>query len=226
VQSKYQETGVAVVAGLRRLELKPIPLCDATAALPASIVLKRLIDEAPTDYFTLGWLMDSLHQRSFGMIMLLLALIATVPGISLVGSLVLVIPAIQMIVGRPAPVFPRRLAARPFPVHRLAVLVQRAVPVLRFLEKIAHPRWRMPPQSTKRLVGIVVTILSIPLIFSPIPLSGIVPALVIALISLAYLERDGLLLLIGLLIACVVLTIAAAAAWEAIVGADWLSRLW
>ena len=206
--------------------LKPTPLCDETAALPASIVLQRLSDEAPTDYFTLGWLMDSLHQRSFGMIMLLLALVATVPGISLVGSLMLVIPAIQMIIGRPAPIFPRRLAARPFPVHRLAALVQRAVPVLRFLEKMSHPRWGTPPQSTKRLVGTVVMILNIPLIFSPIPLSGIVPALVIALISLVYLEKDGLLLLTGLVIACVVLAIAAAAAWQASAGVDWLSTLW
>jgi hypothetical protein len=188
-------------------------------------VLKRLSDEAPADYFTLGWLMDSLHQLSFGMIMLLLALVATVPGISLVGSLTLMIPAVQMIVGRPAPIFPRRLAAWPFPVHHLTALVSRAVPVLRFLEKMSHPRWRTPPQATKRLVGIVVAILNIPLIFSPIPLSGIVPALVIALISLAYLEKDGLLLLIGLLIACIVLAIAAAAAWEAIAGVNWLSTL-
>ena len=207
--------------------LKPTNLCDETSALPASIVLKQLSDEAPADYFTLGWLMDRLHQRSFGMIMLLLALVAMVPGISLVGSLLLVIPAVQMIAGRPAPIFPRRLAARPFPVHRLATLVRRAVPVLGFLEKMSHPRWGTPPQSTKRLVGIVVAILNIPLIFSPIPLSGIVPALVIALISLAYLAKDGLLLLIGLLIAGVVLAIAAAAAWEASAGVNWLSTtLW
>jgi hypothetical protein len=49
---------------------------------------------------------------------------------------------------------------------------------------------------------------------------------VIALISLAYLEKDGLLLLIGLLIACVVLAIAAVAAWQASAGVDWLSTLW
>ena len=45
---------------------------------PASIVLQRLHDEAPTDHFTLGWLMGSLHKRSFGVIMLLLGLTASV----------------------------------------------------------------------------------------------------------------------------------------------------
>lgn len=44
-----------------------------------SILLQRLHDEMPADRFTLGWLMHSLHRRSFGIIMLLLALVAIVP---------------------------------------------------------------------------------------------------------------------------------------------------
>jgi hypothetical protein len=83
------------------------------------------------DHFTLGWLMGSLHKRSFGIIMLLLAVVALAPGISIVAGLLLMIPAFQMIEGRPAPVFPRRIASRPLPTQHLAALVQRAVPVLR-----------------------------------------------------------------------------------------------
>jgi len=66
------------------------------------------------------------------------------------------------------------------------------------------PRWHTPLQATKRLVGAVVVILSATLVFSPIPLSNVLPALVIVLISLAYLEEDGLLLLIALLAALIV----------------------
>jgi hypothetical protein len=69
--------------------------------------------------------------------------------------------------------------------------MQRAVPVLRFLEKMIHPRWPTPLQATKRLVGIIVIMLNITVVFSPIPFNSVVPALVIALISLAYLEEDG-----------------------------------
>jgi hypothetical protein len=93
-------------------------------------VLQRLHDEAATDHFTLGWLMGSLHERSFGIIMLLLALVAMAPGFSIVAGLLLIIPAFQMIAGRSAPVFPRCIAARPLPTRHLAALVQRAVPVL------------------------------------------------------------------------------------------------
>jgi ABC-type branched-subunit amino acid transport system permease subunit len=58
------------------------------------------------------------------------------------------------------------------------------------------------------------------------PLGAVVPALVIALISLAYLEEDGLLLSIALLAAVIVLTVAVAAVWQTVLGAEWISRLW
>jgi hypothetical protein len=67
------------------------------------------------------------------------------------------------------------------------------------LEEISGLRSPAPFEPTKRLVGAVVLILSASLVFVPIPLSNVIPAPVIALISLAYLEEDGLMLLIALL---------------------------
>lgn len=189
-------------------------------------MLQRLYDEAPPDHFTLAWLMGSLRRRSFGIIMLLLALVAIAPGISFVAGLLLMIPAFQMIAGKPVPVFPRRIAAWPLPTRHLAALVKRAVPVLRFFEKLIHPRWPTPFEATKRLVGTVVVILNTTLLVTPIPLSNVVPALVIALISLAYLEEDGMLLSIALLAAVTVLTVQFMAVWETVLGAKWLVGLW
>ncbi len=206
--------------------MKPTSPLDARAFIPTSVVLQWLHDEAPTDHFTLGWLMGSLRRRSFGIIMLLLALVAMAPGVSIIAGLLLMIPAFQMVAGQPAPVFPRRIAARPLPTRHLAALVQRAVPVLRYLEKAIHPRWPTPLEATKRLVGTVIVILNTTMVFTPIPLSNVVFALVIALISLAYVEEDGLLLLIALLIAVVVLTIELAVVWETVVGAKWIVSLW
>jgi hypothetical protein len=103
--------------------------------------------------------------------------------------------------------------------------VQRAVPALKYLEKIIHPRWRTPFGATKRLVGAIVLIVSAAMVFSPIPFSNVVPALVIAMIALAYLEEDGVLLSAALLAGVVVLALALAAVWETIRGAEWISRL-
>jgi len=183
-----------------------------------SVVLQRLYDAAPIDHFTLGWVMASLRKRSFGMIMLLLALAAVVPGVSIVAGLLLMIPAFQMIAGRSAPLFPRRIANHQLPTRHLVALVRRAVPLLRYLEKMIHPRWHTPLETTKRLVGMVVIILDALIVLAPIPLINVVPALVIALISLAYLEEDGLLLVIALLAAITVLGVASVAVWETVRG--------
>jgi hypothetical protein len=68
-------------------------------------------------------------------------------------------------------------------------------------------------------------LLNITLLFTPVPLSNLVPALVIALISLAYLEEDGLALTIALPAAVVVLTVALVAVWQIVLGAKWISGL-
>ncbi|WP_050995039.1 exopolysaccharide biosynthesis protein [Bradyrhizobium liaoningense] len=205
---------------------KPTQAADEEVFAPASVLLQRLHDEAPADHFTLGWLMGRLHKRSFGLIMLLLAVVAIAPGVSIVAGLLLMIPAFQMIAGQTMPVFPRRIAVRPLPTRHLAALVQRAIPVLRYLEKLIHPRWPTPLDATNRVVGAVVVLLNISLLFTPVPLSNVVPALVIALIALTYLEEDGLLLSIALLIGGVVLAVELAVVWETVLGAKWIVGLW
>jgi hypothetical protein len=199
---------------------------DVRTSVPISVVLQRLHDEVPADHFTLGWLMGSLRKRSFGIIMLLLGLAATVPGISLGAGLLLMIPACQLILSHTTPVFPRRIATHPIPTRHLAALVQRTVPVLRYLEKAIHPRWHTALDAAGRLVGVVVLALSAALVFIPIPTSNIVPALTIVLISLAWLEEDGLLLAVAILVGLAVSTLALAAVWATVHGAEWISRVW
>jgi hypothetical protein len=201
------------------------PSSDEGATFLASAALQQLHDEAPSGHFTMGWLIGGLHKRAFGIIILLLAVVAIAPGISIVAGLFLMIPAFQMIVGRRGPVFPHRIADRPLSTGHLAALVQRAVPLLKRIEKFIHPRWCTPPEPTKRIVGAFVLILSIAMVFSPIPLTNVPPALVIAIIALAYLEEDGVLLSLGLLGALVLLTIAFVAVWETVRGAEWVSHV-
>ena len=200
------------------------PPVDPQPLVAISILLQRLHDEIPPDRFTLGWLMHSLHRRSFGIITLLLALIAIAPGLSIVAGMLLMIPAFQMIIGSAAPVFPRRIAAHPLPTKYLAAVLQRSAPVLRYLERVVHPRWHTPIEVTMRTVGAAVFLLSVTLVFVPLPLSNVVPALVIALLSLAYLEEDGVLLAIALLTA--VITLAAAVVWGMAIGTRWIIDLW
>jgi hypothetical protein len=72
----------------------------------------------------------------------------------------------------------------------------------------------------------VVLLLTAVLLLTPVPLSNVAPAIVVALISLAYLEEDGLLLCSALFAAVVFIGIASAAVWGTIVSAVLISRNW
>jgi hypothetical protein len=192
----------------------PPPSPEDPVLLLTSEILQRLHDAAPKDKFTLNWLMSLLDKRSFGLIMLMCAVVAVLPGVSIIAGLLLIVIAVQMIEGRPAPVFPDGLAARPLPAKHLAAVIRRFLPALKYVEQLAHPRWPTPHDVTKRVVGAAVLILSLAVTFTPLPLSNIPPALAIALISLAYLEEDGLLLAVGLVAGALVVTLQVYAAWE------------
>ena len=192
------------------------PSPEDPVLLLTSEILQRLHDAAPKDKFTLNWLMSLLDKRSFGLIMLMCAVVAVLPGVSIVAGLLLIVIAVQMIQGRAAPAFPDGLADRPLPARHLASVIRRFLPALKYLEQLAHPRWPTPHEATKRVVGVAVLILSLAVTFTPLPLSNIPPALAIALISLAYLEEDGLLLAVGLVAGALVVTLQVYAAWETI----------
>jgi hypothetical protein len=61
--------------------------------------------------------------------------------------------------------------------------------------------------------------LTVVLLLTPVPLSNVAPAMVISLISLAYVEEDGLLLSAAFLAAIILIGIGSAAIWGTIVGA-------
>ena len=189
----------------------PAPIDPGT---PTSTILQNLLLHAPNETVTLGWLMGHLGRRSFGIILLLLGLLACLPGVSAVAGLLIAIPAYQMIIARDRPVFPRFFASRAFKKRRLAAILTRAVPTLRFLERFIRPRWPTPFETTKRVVGGAVLLVGA-LLFVPIPLSNVPPALTIVFLAFAYLEEDGILLCATLFILLLLFLIAAGLAWHA-----------
>jgi hypothetical protein len=190
---------------------------------PSSRVLQEVIRQAPAGYVTVGWLTSTLHRHSFGIIMLALGLLATTPVGSTVPGLILAVIAVQLIVGRTEPVFPHFIMTRRLPTKQLLRLGGRAIHVLKYLEKVVHPRWPMTFEVAKRAVGIMVLLLTVVLLLTPVPLSNVAPAMVISLISLAYVEEDGLVLCVALLAAIILIGLGSAAVWGTIVGAVLIS---
>lgn len=176
--------------------------------------LEALQQELPADHFSLQWLTATMGRDSAGLMILIVALLAAVPGVSVVAGLFLLVLSIQLVAGRPRSRFPDWIAARPLPSRALSMILRRAVPALRQIERIVHRRGSIATTVGERVAGLAIIMLSIRLLTNPLPFSSIVPALVIALIALAYLEEDGVLLAAALGLALFVLTADIALLWK------------
>lgn len=186
-----------------------------TLRVPTSEILERLVREAPEGATTLAWIVAHLRERSFGIVMLLIGAVGLVPGASPLVGLLLAIPALQMMLGHEGPVLPGWIARRAVRTARLVRLLERAIPVLRRLERLVKPRWATPFQATKRVIGGAILLLGVTLL-APIPFSQIIPALVVMLLAFAWLEEDGVLLALALGAALVSIAVTAAAVWGSV----------
>jgi len=197
---------------------------DRTASeayVPTSVQLSKMLDRAAATRVSIGWLVEQLGLRSFGLTFLVMAAIGFLPGASTIVGLLMAWPALQMVLGHEAAVLPRLIARREIDVNKLTRVIRIIAPWLAWLERLIRPRWSPPFHTTKRLTGGVMLLLGLTMI-SPVPFSHVVPALAIMLLALAYLEEDGIALLIALSAALTSLSITAATVWGTVETIDWL----
>lgn len=174
---------------------------------PTSELLKNLLDALPTETVTVDYLMQQLSHRSFGGLIILLGIVAVVPGISLFAGLALLLPGIQMLLGFPAPRLPTLLRQRTIDRNQLQSFGNRIIPWLQQLERHIRPRWLLLTDALmSRVIGALVVVLGLVSIL-PFPLVNLLPALAVVLLSLGLLQRDGVMVLAGL--ACSALGILA-----------------
>jgi hypothetical protein len=200
-------------------------LAQDRAALPlpvaTSVHLSRMLDRAEGKRVSLGWLITQLGERSFGLTLLVMAIIALLPGASTIVGLLIAWPAIQLILGHDTAALPRAIARRQIKVERLARVIEIVVPRLAWVERLIRPRWPAVFAATRRPVGTAMLLVGLTLV-SPVPFSHVVPALVIMLLALAYLEEDGYALLLALFAALCSLAVTGAMAWGAMETIDWI----
>jgi hypothetical protein len=168
-----------------------------------SEALIDIIEAFPAEEMTLQDLMDGLGERSFGFVLLLfgvLSAIAIVPGLATITAIPLLFFGLQMFVGYRTPWLPKFISERSFAKADLLGTVQRAVPAMRWVETICRPRLLfLTGRFAERLLGILVFVLAA-VIALPGPGTNFMPGVAIAFMAIAIIERDGLLVLIGMLV--------------------------
>lgn len=201
---------------LSQLELEP----------RTSQILKSLVAQVGRKDVSISWLLQRMRLRAYGFALLLFSIpscLPTPPGVATVCGIILLVVTAQMIVGLEPLRLPRILARRKLSKDDVARFVARAVPWVERVERIARPRLGfMTGPVGYRLVGVVVMVLSF-IVTLPIPVLGnMPPAVATIVIALGLTERDGLIVLLGLIVSVAALAFSGTLAVEAI---GWLFRV-
>lgn len=152
---------------------------------------------------TLGGLFNALHERAFGILLFVLAAPCCLPFVYILPQVValpMLLLAGQMAIGKDAPWLPESLATRRFPKKSLLDTVDRMDRYVGWLGAITHKRWpALTGEMGSRVVGALLLIPTASILV-PLPLTNTIPGIGVAIASFGLLERDGLLVVLGLLI--------------------------
>lgn len=166
-----------------------------------SEILQDIAADTSRDRIAVGDILAAMRDRAIAALMLIFALpnvLPMPPGTSSILGAPLIFLAAQLTFGL-RPWLPRVIAERSIARSDFAILVRRAAPWLARAERLLRPRLgalARPP--FEYLVGLSSLVMAL-VLFLPIPLGNMLPALSICLYSLGILERDGAWILAGLL---------------------------
>lgn len=151
---------------------------------------------------TLGALIEELDERAYGMLLLVLALPCCLPFVYILPQIV-ALPMLaicaQLGAGRVSPWLPKKLSGREFNVDDFEGVIKRGAKYIGWFERLARPRLTALTQGMgSRIIGVLLLI-PCASILVPLPSTNTVPGISIAIASIGLIERDGLLVLLGLL---------------------------
>ena len=199
----------------------------APAERRLSVMLAAIAADDGRRRITVADLLAEMGDRAFGALMFLFAvpnILPTPPGTSAVLGAPLVFLALQLTLGRHEPWLPGFITRRSLPAAELRALARRAVPWLGRVERVLRPRLTvLTRQPFDRVIGAVCLLLAM-ILFLPVPFGNMLPALAIAVLSLALLARDGIAVLAGHVLAAGALAVLAGVYYALFLSAVFLLR--
>lgn len=177
--------------------------------LKTSEIFQSLEEEAlHQPKITLGELIERLGYRVYGLGILIFALpsivpVGAIPGVAAIFSLPIILLSLQLIFSRKEPWLPQWLKKKSLDTAHLKKLFHYSIPYLQKVERFIRPRYLFfSTRTVKIFLGLLIAWLSV-LLMLPIPLSNMLFGSLIALLALGLIEKDGLIILIGLLLGIV-----------------------
>ena len=152
---------------------------------------------------TLEELIGMLQGRGFGLVIVLFCIpnclpIPNIAGLSAITGIPIIIIGLEMLIGRSHLWLPPVVSKKLLPAPKLAALLTRALPGIRKLEKLLHPRLLAASDPvSRRMLGLAFVLLAT-IMSLPIPFTNMLPGWAMALMAIGMIERDGMMILLGL----------------------------
>lgn len=172
---------------------------------PLENVLDRAIEESDGEDLTFGDILDLFGDRSFGPIVVLLGLLTVIPplggipGLPVLVGLLIALFSVQILIGKDHIWVPGFLEKRSIPKDKLEAANKKARPWLKRIDRLISERFDvLTNRWSIYLAGLVVTLLALLMIpLELVPFAVGIPGSAIVLFGLAFMSRDGVLMLMA-----------------------------
>lgn len=174
-------------------------------------VIEDIVNKSSADRISIRDLVEAMEAAGFGLTMMIFAfgvLIPLPPPIPSIIALPLLVFSVQMLLGYSAPRLPKKFTNMTVKRSIIATVVQRSSPYIRKIERILRHRLSfMFLPISERIIGAFAFSFSA-FIAIPLPFTNFVPGLGILIMSFGLLGKDGLLVILGIIIGIIGVVIA------------------
>jgi len=193
-----------------------------------SAILMAIAEAEDKERISIGDLLEALKRRALGALMFIFAVPTALPmppGVSAVLGAPLLFLTIQLMLGM-QPWLPKLITERSLSRVDFHRVVRTVAPWLARAEGVMRPRLTfLAHRPFVYLLGFASFAMAF-ILFLPIPLGNMLPSVAICIMALGLLERDGVWILIGLLVAVISVVIVWGVFWAIIFGSLYVLSNW
>lgn len=176
-----------------------------TEIRPISELFEEEFLTIESEHISLRTILESFHERGFGFILFVFAIplalpVPKPPGISTIMGIPILLLTFQQMIGRHTIWLPDRILDKSFSRAKFIGLIKASIPWIKRLEIFIKPRLGFITQGLfSHFIGLAGLIMTL-CVMVPLPLTNTVPSMGVALMAIGVIMRDGLAVLVGMIV--------------------------
>jgi hypothetical protein len=192
-----------------------------------SELLAEFVDNLTSEKVSVKEIINYFGDQGFFLLLIIFALPTAIPlpyppGLTILTGLPLIILAVQMLLYKRMPSLPRWIMSFQIKTTLIIKIVQKILPYIYKMENITTPRILiLSSMMGEKVIGVISLICAI-FIASPLFFAHLIPAIGIILMCLGFINRDGIVIIIGIITSITGIVIASIVLYFTLIGGKFL----